>query len=173
MASEKQLQANRLNAEKSTGPKSHEGKATASKNALKHGILASAAFISEEDSSLFQALQAKLYEHYLPSGGKEEVLVDRIAAYLWRLRRVFQIEAWCLKPDNYYDHLLSHSIPGEKPIERTLANRFASHAPQLQTLSRYEGTIERMMTRATQELEEMQYRRAGRSVAVIDAEVKS
>jgi hypothetical protein len=172
MASEKQVAANKLNAQKSTGPKTAEGKAIAATNSFKHGIWASASFISEEDSTLLQALQTKIYEHYCPSGGKEEVLVDRIVGYLWRLRRVFQVEAWCLKPDNYLDHLLHNMSPAEKAVERTLANRFVSHASYLLTLSRYEQSIERMLTKATKELEEMQARRAGHQLPVIDAQIK-
>ena len=45
MATEKQVEANRQNAQKSTGTKTEEGKAVAKLNAIKHGILSDAVLI--------------------------------------------------------------------------------------------------------------------------------
>ena len=49
MATEKQIQANRNNAKKSTGPRTEQGKAASSQNALKHGLLARDAVLPGED----------------------------------------------------------------------------------------------------------------------------
>jgi len=54
VASIKQLKANRENAKKSTGPKSKEGKAITSKNAIKHGILSNVTVLPVEEERVFQ-----------------------------------------------------------------------------------------------------------------------
>ena len=87
MATEKQIQANRRNALKSTGPKSLIGKGVASKNATRHGLLARDVVIKGEDPEAFNAMQEALVLELAPEGAIEEQLVDRIAAALWRLRR--------------------------------------------------------------------------------------
>ena len=160
MATEKQIRANRENSKKSTGPISPEGKAIVSQNAIKHGVLSSASLLPDENFDMFQTLQDKMLSYYQPVGGREEALVDRIISYMWRLRRLFQIEAWSLKPDHWLDHT-------EKNIEKMIANRFISQANQLLVLSRYESSIERMMARAIQELEYVQSKRSTQELPVL------
>ncbi len=55
MATEAQVQANRANAQKSTGPQTPEGKAIVSRNAITHGLLARAGVIPGEEVHEFQA----------------------------------------------------------------------------------------------------------------------
>ncbi len=160
MATEKQIRANRENSKKSTGPISPEGKAIVSQNAIKHGVLSSASLLPDENFDMFQTLQDKMLSYYQPVGGREEALVDRIISYMWRLRRLFQIEAWSLNPDHWLDHT-------EKNIEKMIANRFISQANQLLVLSRYESSIERMMARAIQELEYVQSKRSTQELPVL------
>ena len=93
MATEKQVQANRRNALKSSGPKTQTGKAVASKNAMRHGLLARDVVIKGEDPEAFDAMQEALVLELAPEGAIEEQLVDRIAAALWRLRRLGRVEA--------------------------------------------------------------------------------
>lgn len=93
MSSLKQIQANRLNAEKSTGPKSEEGKALVSQNATKHGLLSSQAVLPWEESASLGALEEGLRAELQPKGELERVLVDRVASLVWRLRRAGKIEA--------------------------------------------------------------------------------
>lgn len=92
MSSLKQIAANRLNAEKSTGPKSDEGKALVSQNALKHGLLSSQAILPWEDSRSLDELAKGLRSELHPNGELELLLVDRIASLVWRLRRAGKIE---------------------------------------------------------------------------------
>ena len=51
MASPAQLAANRRNAQKSTGPRTAEGKKRASLNALKHGMTAKTVVLPHESAS--------------------------------------------------------------------------------------------------------------------------
>jgi len=93
MATEKQMQANRANARKSTGPHSMEGKSMSSKNSLKHGLLSQGILLPNEDSEEYQALSYDLWQYFQPIGRWEEELVAMIVAAIWRLRRVNWIEA--------------------------------------------------------------------------------
>ena len=93
---EKQRAASRRNARKSTGPRTPEGKARSSKNALKHGLLAREAVITSglaaENPAEFQALLADLREELRPEGVIQETLVERMATCYWRLRRAQRLE---------------------------------------------------------------------------------
>lgn len=60
MVTQKQIDANRRNADKSTGPRTAEGKARSSQNALRHGVLSEKAISHYEDSEAFDALLSQL-----------------------------------------------------------------------------------------------------------------
>ena len=98
---EKQLQANRDNARRSTGPRSTEGKARAAQNALKHGLRASQVVIlgsdGAEDPADFDALVADLCHELQPRGVVEQMLVARLAAAYWRLRRAQRFELGAIR----------------------------------------------------------------------------
>ena len=68
MATEKQIQANRNNAKKSTGPRTEQGKAASSQNALKHGLLARDAVLPGEDPADYEAQIAALEADIQPEG---------------------------------------------------------------------------------------------------------
>ncbi len=88
MASDKQIQANRRNALKSTGPRTEEGKQASRRNALRHGLTAERLVLVGEDPGRFKALSAALVEEFSPVGPTEEFLVARLASLVWRLNRV-------------------------------------------------------------------------------------
>ena len=92
MISEKQLQANRQNAQKSTGPKTAEGKAIASRNSIRHGLLSKEMVIKGEDAGEFEDLRDRLMTHYAPSGELEILITERIVADFWKLRRGGRLE---------------------------------------------------------------------------------
>ncbi len=93
MATAKQAAANRRNAAKSTGPRTKSGKARSRRNALKHGLSAEQVVMLGEDPAAFEALRDDLYTHYQPADPVAENLVEQVAACIWRLRRVPEIEA--------------------------------------------------------------------------------
>ena len=85
-----------MNARKSTGPKSAEGKAQSRMNALKHGILAREVVLrgklDGEHGREFETLRRLYWEHLEPVGPLEEMLVERIVTTYWRLHRVLIAE---------------------------------------------------------------------------------
>jgi hypothetical protein len=95
MTSAKQLEANRRNAQVSTGPISEEGKAVASKNALTHGLRAAKNVVIKdiEDPREWEAHHAAVLESLQPIDFFETVLAERVAAQLWRLARATRYES--------------------------------------------------------------------------------
>ena len=87
MATELQLAANRLNALKSTGPRTLSGKAVSSRNAVTHGLTAEQSLLPGETREEFQAVRQGLFSQLLPQGILENQLVERAASLIWRLRR--------------------------------------------------------------------------------------
>ena len=59
--------ANRRNAQRSTGPRTPAGKATSSKNALQHGLLAAQTLLPDEDADALTALSTGLIDQLAPS----------------------------------------------------------------------------------------------------------
>lgn len=92
MASDRQVAANQRNALKSTGPKTAEGKASAAKNALKHGARAMKVIADYEDREAFVSLLTSLQETFDPRTAVEEELVQSLAMAFWRGRRLAEAE---------------------------------------------------------------------------------
>jgi hypothetical protein len=93
MASDKQIRANRRNAQKSTGPKTPEGKDAVRLNATKHGLRSQEVLLPEEDGEALKELDENLRAELQPVGELENLLVDGIVAAHWRLRRLRRVEA--------------------------------------------------------------------------------
>jgi len=87
MATDLQIAANRLNALKATGPKTHEGKAAVSQNALKTGLHAKSDVIATESREEYEALIAEYYDRYQPCVPEERCLVDNLVTAEWLGRR--------------------------------------------------------------------------------------
>ena len=87
MASTAQIEANRRNAEKSTGPRTPVGKERAARNALKHGLFTQAAFLHGEDEEAYAYHHREMFEELCPDGMQEAHLARRIVDLSWRLQR--------------------------------------------------------------------------------------
>jgi hypothetical protein len=101
MTSEKKAQANRQNALKSTGPKTPEGKDAVRLNAMKHGLLCQEVLLPGEDEEALRELSEHLWTELKPVGEMENLLVDRIIASHWRLRRLGRVEAGIFAWERY------------------------------------------------------------------------
>src|SRR3954468_24719613 len=86
--SEKKRAANRANAQQSTGPRSAEGKAAASRNAVTHGLSAAAVVLPGEDPAAFDAYAAAVVAELRPAGVLQTDLAREVAVASWKLRRV-------------------------------------------------------------------------------------
>jgi hypothetical protein len=92
MTSFKQIEANRKNARKSTGPTTEEGKQRSRCNAVRHGLTAETVIGALEDAKDYRAFEAVIIADYDAQSAVERELVLRLASLLWRLRRATTIE---------------------------------------------------------------------------------
>jgi len=153
--SPEQLQANRQNSKKSTGPRSAVGKRHSSRNGLKHGLLSKDLVIrtgdGRESAREFQELLQQLKEDLQPNGRVEESLVEMIASCDWRFRRALRAEAGEIM-NGFADEARSRlnqfdrNLPGSEATEKIL---------------RYQKAILRQRSQMMGELEKLQ-RKTGR-----------
>ncbi len=92
MLSEAQVIANRRNAQKSTGPRSSQGKAIASQNSIKHGLSAHQAVIGSESKAEFEQYRERILGELDPISPMESMLAERIVTLSWRLERIGRIQ---------------------------------------------------------------------------------
>jgi hypothetical protein len=92
MATLKQFEANRRNAQKSTGPKTPEGKSAVSMNALRHGLRARTVVLPGEDPTEFHQLCDDLEIEWHPQSRTEQFYVEQMAVSQWKLTRMEVVE---------------------------------------------------------------------------------
>ena len=92
MTSFRQIEANRRNARKSTGPITEEGKQRSRCNAVRHGLTAETVIGALEDAEDYKAFEAAIIADYDAQSAVERELVLRLASLLWRLRRATTME---------------------------------------------------------------------------------
>ena len=136
MSSIRQIDANRRNALKSTGPTTPEGKQRSRCNAVRHGLTAETVIASLEDPEDYEAFEAVVISDYSAESAVERELVLRLASVLWRLRRSTGIET-----------TLFDSVTAKPDLNaaEALANQFLHLAGlpnfPLDRLSRYESML--------------------------------
>ncbi len=187
--SEKQLIANRKNAQKSTGPKTDKGKAVVGNNAVKHGLYSDNVIIDsphlKEDPAEYDHLLNSLIEELNPTTHFQECLVRKIANCFWRSRRIINAEtARISRQLNWVDRDLkyessSDSEPDElETPEEALArveNNTRRRANMVGIKSipddnfsililRYEMRLDRQMTRTYQLLRMLQSKKSDESI---------
>lgn len=92
MTSYRQVEANRRNALKSTGPKTEAGKQASRCNAVRHGLTAETVIGVLEDAEDYKAFEVAVTADYDAQSAVERELVLRLASVLWRLRRATTME---------------------------------------------------------------------------------
>ena len=93
MSTERQKEANQANAQKSTGPKTPEGKAKSSLNHFSHGFQSNSPVAPGEDPKQFCALLASLTLEHKPMTSTEQILVEKMASNQWLSLRAFRLQS--------------------------------------------------------------------------------
>lgn len=155
--SKKQLEANRLNAKKG-GVKTEQGKNISKYNAMKHGILSREVLMGNEDEQELLDLSRKVRKDLAPNTEMEHLLVDRIIANMWRLKRTLQIEkktmSWLYKAERF--GFLTYREGWEEEVENDEhATRQMLDNNVVEKITRYETAIERSIFRALHELQRL------------------
>jgi hypothetical protein len=118
MSSFKQIEANRRNALKSTGPTTPEGKERSRRNAVRHGLTAETVIGGLEDPEDYQAFEAAVTRDYDVESAVERELVLRLASVLWRLRRATGIETALFDSVTTEASKLEHGYSCPTPVGR-------------------------------------------------------
>ena len=177
MSTTAQIKANRQNAQKSTGPKTEEGKAVVSQNAVKHGIFAESVIKGENEAD-YEAFHDQLLAELVPVGTMETMLAERVVNLWWRLRRAERmqneaidemIECDVTNPSarrrrerHYYDEGIRPGDPrfdlDHLPLGRITTIDW-SNCRVLDRMLMYERRIENSVIKITKELKRFQVMR--------------
>ena len=167
MATDKQIEANRLNAQKSTGPKTPEGRAAVRLNGVTHGLTAETIVLKGESEVDFANLLNSLEAEHDPVSPTEEALVVQLAMATWRLRRLYHAEA------GFYAFKLKDTVDNRKELKLNDAERMGYIAylstDQLGMFNRQEGRLERSFYRALHELQRLLKERESNLASVLQA----
>ena len=147
MTSQAQINANRLNAQKSTGPRTAEGKRAVSQNAVKHGLFAREAVIKCEDPAEFELHREALLDELRPVGAIESMLAERIVSLSWRLQRVERMQNQatdCLIEEDYL------------PLGRMVTKKWSGNLKIIEKLFMHERRIESSLNRTITKLKKLQ-----------------
>jgi hypothetical protein len=152
MATPKQTAANRMNAQKSSGPRTTAGKAVSRFNALKHGIYAVHQIMFDEKPEDLAELAAEYHEHHNPADSDQRFLVDTLVHNEWRLRRTRRVEAelWERASNLFIVKNL------DTTVTCTSGEAFATDSSTFERLQRVVNSLERVYHRAHKELERLQ-----------------
>ena len=136
MSSQAQINANRSNAQHSTGPRSETGKATVSQNATRHGLSSKYLPLSEAERPLFEELEADLRQRINPIGALQESIFMELAAGVWKRSVVNRLLAEATAT--------TESLFDEEPSDR------------VRKLQRHKADQDRAVNRAMRQLKELQ-----------------
>ena len=174
MATQKQIKANRKNAQKSTGPKTDQGKAVVSQNAVKHGLFTESVIYGENQAE-YEVFHENFLVEYAPVGAMELFLAERAVNLAWRLKRAERIQneviedmigrkvttnpARRARESYYYNQGRRPDEPGvdlyELPLGRIATNDFA-YCRVIDRMLMYERRIENSLHKTMRELEKLQ-----------------
>jgi hypothetical protein len=140
------IEANRRNAQQSTGPKTAEGKATSAKNELKHGIFVKQILqgAADEEVSEIELLAQEIRDCYQPVGKLEEMLVEKIVVENVRYARILGFE------------------------QQEFSRDCAFFNPAVDRVGRYATSLNRALSRTMEDLERLQAVRKARESAAVD-----
>src|SRR5579864_772535 len=137
MSTKAQIAANRANAQRSTGPRTDDGKAKARQNALRHGLCSGIPKMTDETHEEIDTLLATLREEHQPVGASEEILVYKMAEHFFYGKRA--------------SYLLTEQLDW--------ADKGSENTPRISLLLRYHTTADRGYHKAFAELRKLQNER--------------
>jgi hypothetical protein len=165
------MEANRRNAQQSTGPRTEAGKKISSLNALRHGLTSRVVVLPSEDLSAYKKFSDEYLASLAPETFPETQCAQTIIDTQWRLNRVRSLEEGMLA--------LGHNSPagqhdyGHPEIHSALTQAavFLEHSQAFVNLSMHEQRLYRILTAATKSLEDMKAKRIAARQAALDAAV--
>ncbi len=163
-----QYAANRLNAEKSTGPTTPAGKARSSLNALRHGLTARVVVLPSEDMAAYQAFSREIVDSLRPQTPVERQFAQTVADNQWRINRIRSIEDGMLA-EAHFDAAGGFDA-GHPDLHSAMATAraFREHSQDFVNLSLYEQRLHRSMRDALRQLDVLKAARRERRKPAAD-----
>ena len=175
MATEAQTNANRVNSQKSTGPRTAEGKRVVSQNAFKHGLFVDKAVVRDESQDEYDLRREAVLAELEPVGEMESIIAERLVNLSWRLKRAERMQNQSIdylgmdqlagfRAESFKERYrkangLSSDDPaiaGDHLLLGRIATRDWSNCRVLDRMLLYERRIENSMYKAMNELKKLQ-----------------
>jgi len=155
--SDARLNANRENAQKSTGPTSSEGKAKSSLNAVKCNLTGnSLLFATQAEAARYAALVSQYESMYQPVGPEESALTQSITDIRWRLSRIPGLEQAVIALGSQQLIEENPSLAEPEAESALILEVRRDHEKELRNLALQENRLTRRRERETAELERIQ-----------------
>src|SRR5579863_9621272 len=122
MSTQAQIDANRRNAQLSTGPRTAEGKAVVRRNAFKHGLRAQSCLETEENPDYFDTIYQPFCLELQPLTPLEESYVERMAICQYKLIAMERTEDEALGDHDLLERIWRHQARLERTFDRALAS---------------------------------------------------
>jgi hypothetical protein len=132
MTTLRQIEANRRNALRSTGPKTDDGKRRSRRNAVRHGLTAETVVRDLEDAEDYKAFEATIIADYGAETAVARELVLRLASLLWRLRRATAMETdlFKIEADSMVEYGVDLLLSTTEQSDRFMLLPFSSVRPE-------------------------------------------
>jgi len=159
VATQKQIDANRRNAQKSTGPRTQAGKSKTRLNAKRDGITGQVLTLSEDDRPVFEKLKAEMIADLAPKTVMELSLANSIAWDTWRLNhlRAVEMNMYAIGTDN--SDLTIHCDNPQTHTAMAAAVTFAAESQKFALMSIYEQRLNRSLHKNLETLRQLQAER--------------
>jgi hypothetical protein len=159
MPSKLQQETSRQNGAKSHGPVTPEGQAQCSKNALRHGLSASAVVLPWENAEEFEQLRGNYIQDFRPCNQSQLDQVETLAATRWRMNRLVSMETRLFEQETLRNEEAMEKefteLDGAGELAWTF-NKMANTSKTPALLLRYEGQLNRTYDRAFKQLRILQ-----------------
>ncbi len=167
-----QYAANRLNAQKSQGPTTPQGRARSSMNALRHGLTARVVVLPSEDMAAYNAFSKEIVDSLDPQTPVERQFAQTVADNQWRINRIRSIEDGMLGM-GHFEPAGDFDCPSpEIHSAMTAARAFRDDSKSFVNLSIYEQRLHRSMKESLRQLRELQTERRDREKTEMDDAIR-
>ena len=155
--SQKRMDANRQNAQKSTGARTQAGKDKSKMNSQTHGLCSQAALLPSEDPIVYQAFIESIFAQWSPATDQENRLTEVIGTTEWRLRRIPGLEAGIYAVGLLENNNLFLDEPDSIKRDRNVQSKlYLLYEKQLKNLSLQERRLRSQHKADTTELKQLQ-----------------
>lgn len=150
--------AGRSGSPRRRGPKTAAGKARIAMNAITHGIASTRLVVPGECSTEWETYRRSIVDALAPAGPLETALAERVAAAIWRLRRVTTYEEAAIQ---------------ERAQLETASARLLPHPLDIDKIIRFEAHLARQLYQALHEFESMRAERRGQRAPLLRVDVNN